>query len=163
MGTADFIGGRGESIAKNRLTWTHPNKVEAFFWPHFLGGKSETFDFLVVLKEAGGRGSFFFVQVKTTRREFTRTQKPKRLTVRLAEIDVRRMAAFPAPTYLVGVQEPSERAFIIGIDGTMSNAVSSITTAHELIDETLILLWSEVHGFWRSFDQDKKTSTFRND
>ena len=73
------------------------------------------------------------------------------------------MAAFPAPTYLVGVQEPSERAFIVGIDGRMSRGVSSITTAHELNDETLLRLWSEVHGFWRSFDPDKKTSTFRND
>lgn len=50
-----------------------------YFWPHYLGEKSETFDFLVELVDAGEKTSFFFVQVKATRRELTRSQTPARL------------------------------------------------------------------------------------
>src|SRR4051812_10131168 len=112
-----------------------------YFWPHYLGEKNETFDFLVELVDAGPKTPFFFVQVKSTRKDFTRTQKPPRLRVEVSEKDVRRMVAYPAPTYIVGVHEAEERAFVISVHGTMCEAISSITTAHELNGESLKRLW----------------------
>ncbi len=114
MGITDFIGGRGEAIAFARLTkLCRAGSDLPYFWPHFLGEKCETFDFLVELVDAGEMTPFFFVQVKTTRKEFNRSQQPPRLPVAVLERDVRRMVAYPAPTYVVGVHEEEERAFII--------------------------------------------------
>jgi hypothetical protein len=163
MGISDFIGGRGEAIAFTRLA--RLCQVESdlpYFWPHYLGQKSQTFDFLVELIDAGETTPFFFVQVKSTRKEFTKAQVPPRLRVEVPERDVRRMVAYPAPTYIVGVHTGEERAFIISIHGNMSAAISSITTEHELTCETLKRLWDEVLAFWRTRDMTRPTSAFLN-
>jgi len=55
----------------------------------------------------------------------------------VSEKDIRRMVAYPAPTYVVGVHEDEERAFIVSVHGTMSQAIPSITTAYELTCDTL--------------------------
>jgi hypothetical protein len=60
---------------------------------------------------------FFFVQVKTTRKVFLRSHHPPRLQVAVSERDIRRMVAYPAPTYVVGVHEEEERAFIVAVHG----------------------------------------------
>jgi hypothetical protein len=163
VGIGDFIGGRGEAIAFTRLVRLCRADTDLpYFWPHYLGQKSQTFDFLVELVDAGETTPFFFVQVKSTRKGFTRTQKPKRLRVEVSERDVLRMVAYPAPTYVVGVHTDEERAFIISVHGSMSEGISSITTEHELTCETLKRLWDEVLAFWRSRDMTRPTSTFLN-
>src|SRR5437588_8841216 len=163
MGIADFIGGRGEAIAFMRLarTWRTDASLP-YFWPHYLGEKAQTFDFLVELVDAGEKTPFFFVQVKTTRKEYTRSQTPPRLRVEVSENDIRRMVAYPAPTYVIGVHEDEERAFIISVHGTMSEAIPSITTAHELTGDTLRRLWDEVREFWRGHEMTQKSSSFLN-
>jgi hypothetical protein len=99
MGITDVIGGRGEAIAFARLTKSCRSDSDLpYFWPHFLGEKCDTFDFLVALIDAGEKTPFFFVQVKTTRKEFTKSQTPPRLRVEVSEKDIRRMVAYPAPT-----------------------------------------------------------------
>jgi hypothetical protein len=133
-----------------------------YFWPHFLGEKFETFDFLVELVDAGEKTPFFFVQVKTTRKKFTKTQTPPRLRVEVSERDIRRMVAYPAPTYVIGVHEDEERAFIISVHGVMCEEISSITTAHELTCETLRRLWVEVREFWQGHDMARSVSSFVN-
>ena len=153
MGITDYVGGRGEAIAFARLT--KACRIDSdlpYFWPHFLGEKCETFDFLVELVDAGEMTPFFFVQVKTTRKEFTKNQTPPRLRVEVSEKDIRRMVAYPAPTYVVGVHEDKERAFIISVHGAMSEAIPSITTAYELTSDTLRRLWDEVREFWRGHE-----------
>src|SRR5439155_25848216 len=105
---------------------------------------------------------FFFVQVKATRKEFTRSHTPPRLRVEVSKKDVRRMVAYPAPTYVVGVHEDEERAFLISVHGAMSEAIPSITTAHELTSETLRRLWEEVRAFWRDRDMARSASSFVN-
>jgi Domain of unknown function (DUF4365) len=163
MGITDFIGGRGEAIAFARLTkLCREDSDLPFFWPHFLGEKCETFDFLVELVDAGERTPFCFVQVKATRKRFTRSQQSPRLRVEVSERDVRRMVAYPAPTYVVGVHEEEERAFIIAVHGTMREAIPSITTAHELTPDTLRRLWEEVREFWRIREMAQSTSSFLN-
>jgi hypothetical protein len=163
MGITDYIGGRGEAIAFARLTEIcQTNPERPYFWPHFLGEKCETFDFLVELVGAGERTPFFFVQVKSTRQRFTRTQAAARLKVQVVESDVRRMAACPAPTYVIGVHEEEERAFVVCVHGTMSKSISSITTAYELTGETLKQLWDEVREFWREHEMTQHASSFLN-
>jgi hypothetical protein len=163
MGIADFIGGRGEAIAFMRLVRACREGSELpYFWPHFLGEKAQTFDFLVELVDAGEKTPFFFVQVKTTRKDYTRSQTPPRLRVEVSERDVRRMVAYPAPTYVVGVHEDEERAFIISVHGEMCEAIPSITTAHELDGATLKRLWDEVREFWQGRDMGRLSSSFLN-
>jgi hypothetical protein len=163
MGITDYIGGRGEAIAFARLAAIcRTNGNRPYFWPHFLGEKCETFDFLVELFDAGEKTPFFFVQVKTTQKDFTRSQAPARLKVGVSEKDIRRMVAYPAPTYVVGVHEDQERAFIVSVHGTMSRAIPSITTAYELNDNTLKQLWDEVREFWQGHDMTQYASSFLN-
>jgi hypothetical protein len=163
MGIADFIGGRGEAIAFARLARVCRADSELpYFWPHYLGEKCETFDFLVELVDAGEKTPFFFVQVKTTRKGLTKSQMPPRLRIEVSDTDVRRMVAFPAPTYVVGVHEIEERAFIVSVHGTMAEAIPSITTAHELTPDTLRRLWEEVRAFWEVRDMSRSASAFLN-
>jgi hypothetical protein len=163
MGITDFIGGRGEAIAFTRLVRVCRTDADLpFFWPHYLGEKCPTFDFLVELLDAGEKTPFFFVQVKATRKEYTKRHTPPRLRVEVSEEDVRRMVAYPAPTYVVGVQEDEERAFIVSVHGTMSEAIPSITTAHELTCATLRRLWDEVREFWQGRDMARSASSFMN-
>jgi hypothetical protein len=152
-----------EAIAFAQLTKICRTDADLpYFWPHFLGEKCETFDFLVELVDAGAKTPFFFVQVKTTRKEFTKTQTPPRLRVEVSEKDVRRMVAYPAPTYVVGVHEEEERAFIVSVHGTMSEAIPSITTAHELSGDKLRRLWDEVREFWRGWEMAENGTSFPN-
>jgi hypothetical protein len=163
MGTADVIGKMGEAIAFARLTRAcRADSALYYFWPHYLGEKAQTFDFLVELVEAGEKTPFFLAQVKSTRKEFTATQTPPRLRVEVPENDVRRMVAYPAPTYVIGVHVEQERAFIISVHGAMAQAIPSITTAHELTPETLLRLWEEVRSFWQGRDMARPTSSFLN-
>jgi hypothetical protein len=162
MGITDFIGGRGEALAYAQLTKGCRDDNLPYFWAHYLGEKCETFDFLVELVDAEEKTPYFFVQVKSTRKEFTKTHTPPRLRVEVSEKDVRRLVAYPAPTYVIGVHEGTERAFIISVHGTMSRAISSITTAHELTCETLRRLWDEVREFWRDREMTRSVSAFLN-
>src|SRR5207249_2548420 len=92
MGITDFIGGKGEAIAYTRLVRVcQPDADLPYFWPHYLGEKYETFDFLDELVDAGEKTPFFLAQVKTTGKEYTKTQTPPRLRVEVSEKDVRRM------------------------------------------------------------------------
>src|SRR5438309_4932441 len=59
MGITDFIGGRGEAIAFARLARVcRTNADVPYFWPHYLGEKCESFDFLVELVDAGDKTVF---------------------------------------------------------------------------------------------------------
>ena len=114
------------------------------------------------LIDASETTPFFFLQVKTTRKDYPKTQSPPRLRVEVSEKDIRRMAAYPAPTYVIGVHEDEERAFIVSVHGEMSQAIPSITTAHELTSSTLRQLWNEVREFWRSREMTQPASSFLN-
>lgn len=161
-GITDAIGGRGEAIAVARLTRGCRTDADLpYFRPHYLGEKCETFDYLVELEDPGEVTPYFFVQVKTTRKKFTKG-KPPRLLIEVAEKDIRRMVAYPAPTYVIGVHEREERAFLVSVHGAMETAISSISTAHELTDDTLRRLWEEVRTFWQGRDMARSASSFLN-
>jgi hypothetical protein len=163
MGRTDFIGSRGEAIAYMRLSAACRKNDLPYFLPHYLGEKCQTFDFLVELVGAGRRTLFFFVQVKATRKKFTTTHSPPRLQVGVSGEDVRRMTGLPAPTYVIGVHEQEERAFVISVHGGMRESISSMTTAHELTAATLRRLWNEVRRYWRGRKTARGTSSFPNE
>lgn len=98
----DALGDRGEAIFRVLITEfdaaTGPN-----FRPYFLGEKWPVVDFIVEILGAEASTPYFFVQVKTTRGGYT--QKDKRLKVSVSEDDIRLLASYPAPTYVVGIDE----------------------------------------------------------
>jgi hypothetical protein len=161
MGTQDFIGNRGQSIAHMRLTAMCRKNGMPWFEAHFLGDKCPTFDFLVELIGAGERRPYFFIQVKATRAGFT-TIHPPRLKTKVPKSDVRKMALFRAPTYVIGVDEPGERAYVIAVFGRMRESISSISTQHQLNPLTLKALWEEVRDYWKGRNMHQQTSRFVN-
>jgi hypothetical protein len=158
MGTADDIGGRGEAICFVRLSDFCGN-TQPYFRPHFLGDKFPALDFLVELVNAGRGSPFFFVQVRATRKGFTR-KPPVRLKVELSEEDAETLILYPAPTYIVGVDEVNQRAFIIAATANVAGGLPSLPTAYPLDDNNLKILWDEVKAYWQSRDMTHKRSHF---
>ncbi len=144
----DVVGERGERIVYLRLTDFIP-PGEPMFRPHFLGEKYPTLDFLVEL--VGATGSlvpYFFVQAKATTQGFTK--RPRNLRIQVSEEDVRRLVAYPAPTYIIGIDAAREEGFIIAAITGGPRRVSSLSTRHPLNQATLQLLYDEVLLFWQT-------------
>src|SRR6516165_7704437 len=116
MATRDFIGKRGEAIVIARLMDFCGNP-DPYFDVHPLGEKCPTFDYLVELVNAGDSVPYFLAQVKSTRRGFR--GKKRRLLVQVHADDVRRMVRCPFP-YLIGVDEPNDRAYVVSVYGAIS-------------------------------------------
>lgn len=160
MGPADFIGGRGEGLAYQRFVRPRYANGVPFFWLHDLGAKCQTFDYWAELVGAGERTPYFFLQVKTTRKDYTAGRPVPRVRVEVSEADVRRMARLPAPAYLAAVHDVDERVFLVSIHGDMSRAISSVSTAHELTAVTKQDLWDEVRAFWAAQELIRPPSRF---
>jgi hypothetical protein len=159
MPSTDDIGTRGEAIFIVRITDPSGPGREPYFRPHFLGEKFPTLDYLVELVGLTGRMAFFFVQVKTTRQGLTR-KPPARLKIKVEQADVDRMVVYPAPTYVVGIDERNEQAYIASVNRAGHQGMSSLLTIHPMNASNLQLLWKEVERYWRRKDMVLKTSSF---
>ncbi len=157
MAAQDDLGSRGEYLFNYRIM-SSCGRPLPYFRPRFLGEKARTLDFLVELVGTGDRTHFFFAQVKATRKGLTR--KSKRLKVEMSGADVQRASLVPAPTYLVGIDEPGEAAYIVPILEGMTKTVSSIPTTYPLDCLNLARLYDEVEQFWSSRDMKRHTSVF---
>lgn len=157
MAARDDIGSRGEYLFSARIM-NFCGQPLPYFRPRFLGAKAQTLDFLVELVGTGERTLFFFAQVKATRRPLTR--KDRRLRVEIAADEVRRAAQVPAPTYLIGVDEQAEEAYIVPILDGMTRALPSIPTTFPLDCTNLPRLYAEVEQFWSSRDMRRRASVF---
>jgi hypothetical protein len=157
MGTRDRIGKRGEAIVTARLMDFCGNP-DPYFDVHPLGEKCPTFDFLVELINAGDSVPYFLAQAKSTQKGFTK--KGRRLLVQLDEEDVRRMVRCPLPTYLIGVDEPRDRAYVVSVLGSMSGPVASMPSRYPLTPRNLRRLWQEVTAHWKTLDAAAKASAF---
>jgi len=155
----DHLGRRGEKIAFVRLTKVCQANDLPYFLPHFLGDKCPLFDAFVELVGAGDKTPFFFAQVKATREGYN---KKGRLKVEVKKSDVIGMVQYPAPTYVIGIDEVQEKAYIVAVHGDMNKKISSLSTAHELNCATLKHLWDEVQDYWKDKDMTQKTSRFVN-
>jgi hypothetical protein len=159
MPLTDEIGNRGESIFEVWITKVKSPDRLPLFRPHFLGDKFATLDFLVELVGFQEGIAYFFVQVKTTTQGYT-SHVPKRLKIQVTKEDIDRMKAFPAPTYIVGVDEVNEQAYIASVSGKSVGRVSSLPTSYPLNPANLQLLWDEVASYWRGKDMVQTHSVF---
>jgi hypothetical protein len=157
MAAQDDIGSRGEYLFSARIM-NFCGRDLPYFRPRFMGEKARTMDFLVELVCPGDRTPFFFAQVKTTRKGYTK--RDRRLKVEMAGADVRRACLIPAPTYLIGLDEQREIGYILPILEGMADNISSIPTTYPLDCTNLPRLYDEVDQFWSSRDMRMQTSVF---
>ncbi|MCI0641411.1 MAG: DUF4365 domain-containing protein [Gemmataceae bacterium] len=157
MATRDLIGKRGEAIVTARLMDFCGNP-DPYFDVHPLGEKCPTFDYLVELVNSGDSVPYFLVQVKSTQQGFT--LKKRRLIIQVTKDDVVRMVRCPFPTYLVGVDEPNDRAYIVSVHGNMRGAIATMPATYPLTPRNLYKLWVEVKAHWRKLEASVKRSEF---
>ena len=155
----EYIGKRGEAIATAALLDFCGN-LEPYFDPHFLNEKFPTYDFLVELLGAGTSTPYFMAQIKSTKQGFTKGTMA--LKVALKAADVHRMVRCPIPTYLIGVDEPASKSYIVSIHGNLSGRVANVPSTYPLDCSNLKVLWEEVAAYWRAFSvaSGSKTSAF---
>lgn len=142
----DALGERGESIFFNRMTRFHSNNGP-IFRPRFLGDKWPSVDFIVELLGVAGSNPYFFVQVKATRLGYT--LQDQRLKIQVTEDGIRGIYSYPAPTYIVGIDDRKERAFVVSANGENLTSLSSVSTAFPINKKNRIALWKEVREFWQ--------------
>jgi hypothetical protein len=157
MAAQDHIGSRGEFLFSSRIM-NFCDRDYPYFLPRFLGEKARTLDFLVQLVSPGDRTLFFFAQVKTTRKGYTK--KDRRLKVEMSGEEVRRASLVPAPTYLIGIDERREVGYIVPILEGMKEDIASIPTTYPLDCTNLPRLYDEVEQFWSCRDMRMRTSVF---
>lgn len=158
MRSKDDIGDRGESIFKVRITQPCGTPPEPLFRAVFLGEKKATLDFMVELIGLHKRSAYCFIQVKTTIKEV----KPnaKTLKVGIKQVDIARMVRYPGPTYIVGVDETAETAYIISANTIVPKDLPSIPTTYPLDPANLAKLWKEVDKYWKNRKMESKNSVF---
>ena len=156
--SSNEVGARGEWICLLKLTSFHEDAQ--LFRPVFLGDKWPSADVLaeVVEPTPGGRRGFFLAQVKTSREGY---QPNGRLKISgTAREKVAALAAYPVPTYILGVDEPHARVYIVAVQGNFAG-MSSISHEYELTRERLVALRDEVHAFWDGLSSRNWTSQFQ--
>ncbi len=152
----NWIGSRGEAIFKARML--KPVHGEALFRLSFLGEQWEAVDYLCELVGAWkGERPFFFVQVKTTRKGYT---KDRRLKVRIDRGDAGALSAYKAPVYLAGIDETDERVFIVAAEGRRVGALTSLHTGAEMHNTGagLRALWDDVRRYWANVPRQRRWS-----
>ena len=141
----DALGERGEAIFRLLITEFDGAPGPAFR-PYFLGDKWPVADFIVELIGVTAATPYFFVQVKATRAGYTKQRRRLRITVNSGS--VASLAAYPAPTYIVGIDEETREGFLVSARRGRSTNVSSVSTQFPLNAAIRRALWEEVKGYW---------------
>jgi len=158
MRSKDDIGDRGESIFRVRITQPCGTPPEPLFRAFFLGEKKATLDFMVELIGLTNRSSYCFVQVNTTIKKVKPNAKTLKVGIKKGDID--RMVGYPGPTYIVGIDENAENAYIISANKTVSKDLPSIPLSYPLDGANLAKLWKEVDDYWKRQNLALKNSVF---
>jgi hypothetical protein len=103
----DIIGKRGENIVELCFT-DYANFSSPLFSPTHLGDKWPVVDYYVEIENVKGKRPFFFVQAKAT----ASTSPGASLRISSTRDNVAGLLQIPAPTYILGVHEPSKRVLI---------------------------------------------------
>lgn len=144
---SNHIGSRGEHLFALAITdyeqFRHP-----LFQPSFLGEKWATIDFYVELLDVCGTRPFFFAQVKTTTAPLL--HRAEALPISADRTKCERLYRWPGPTYLVGVHEPTRKAYILSVHSRPRRGIYRIPLKYELTPDNLKLLHKEVRDFWKS-------------
>lgn len=142
---------------KSALSFDTPDGPR--FAPQFLGDKWEDVDFFVELNGVDGSTPFFFVQVKATMK--TPTAPGERLTIsRIRKSKIETLAAYPAPTYVVGVSLAQEQLWITSVNGEHRSSLSSLSTEYPFDEDNRRALWDEVRSYWEPHDTRSLQSSF---
>ncbi|MEA5567091.1 DUF4365 domain-containing protein [Anabaena sp. UHCC 0399] len=153
----DALGERGEALFKLLITEFHSD-AGPIFKPQFLGDKWQYIDFIVELVGTGSYIPYFFVQVKTTRKGYTK--KLNRLKIQVKEQSVIGLASYPAPTYIVGIDEINETGYIVSANGENLKSLSSLSTNFLINKQNRQILWNEVNNFWTQCKPKNLASQF---
>jgi hypothetical protein len=151
----EIIGERGQCLFVLIMTELC-GRSEPVFFPRFLGDKYPTFDYIVHLIDRPEY--YFFVQVKATTQGYT-AGPPERLKVQVSQIDIDRMVACPAPSYIVGMDMNEGVGFLLSVNETRDH-VASLTTSFKIDCNVLRTLADEVSKFWSSRDMILTGSQF---
>lgn len=144
----DVTGFRGELLVELCLT-DYSNFPAPLFRPGFLGDKWPAIDFYVELSSSTGVGMYFFGQAKATTSKLT--PRSRVLSISSDRDDVRRLLKIPAPTYILGIHEPTKRVFARAVHaGTPIKSITSIPLKNELTSANLQRLHDEVISHWQS-------------
>jgi hypothetical protein len=154
----DYIGKRGEYVIGSKLI-DFCGRPRPFFDPHPLGEKCGFFDFLVELVTDDKTPPYFLVSAKATKKG--KTKKSLELKVGVKAKDVQAMVHCPVPTYLIGLDEPANEAYIVSMHGDLNGGISSIPTSYPLVAATLEGLWTEVNAYWKRLDHKLRHSKFQ--
>lgn len=154
---SDVIGNRGQAICELLLTELD-DRGYPLFKPQFLGDKWRTVDLLVELEGRHAAVPFFFVQVKATTQGYT--VQERRLKVSVSSEDIQRMKRYPAPVYIIGIDETQKKGYLVSTYRAPRNGWSSLSTAFPLNANNRRLLWHEVKQFWMSVSIRSKKSHF---
>ena len=150
------IGERGEWLFRLLMTELC-GRADPYFRPRFLGEKYPTFDFIIEVVDQPS--CFFFVQVKGTTQGYT--VKENRLRIQVSQDDVDLMAAYPAPTYVVGVDvNQFGVGYLLSVNEPRDN-VASLTTRFPIDRTVLKDLRDEVIGFWSARNMVLAGSRFK--
>lgn len=151
------IGQRGEALFFVLLTKSF-GRANPIFRPQFLGDKWPVVDFIVELVSSEDQTLYFFAQVKTTRERYTRQNH--RLKVQVSTDSIQKLASYPAPTYIFGIDEIEEEGFILSANGESLKRISSLPTTYPINKMNQDLLFDEVCQFWRGVQKNQTPSRF---
>jgi hypothetical protein len=152
----DVIGKRGENIVELCLT-DYQNFARPLFRLTHLGDKWPAVDYYVELTTVPKQRPFFLLQAKSTAAK----NPDKNLRISSTRKDVEHLLQIPAPTYMLGVHEPSKRVFVRSVhEGMTVKAITTIPVAYELTSNNLKILHDEVSRFWRKGRHKPKDSFF---
>ncbi len=155
---ANVIGDRGENIFELAIT-DYAEFKSPLFKPSFLGDKWPAVDYYVELLGVRLSNPFFFVQVKSTTKPIAAGAEA--LEILVPPKKCQGLFRIPGPTYIVGVHEPTRRAFILSIHLLPTQGVYRIHLKYELTPDNLKALHQEVQSFWQSFPNKPQESKFK--
>ena len=154
---ADIIGNRGEIIFE--LAITHYQTFGyPLFKPAFLGDKWPVVDYYVQLAQIDDITPFFFAQIKSTYHDIDPETQAVRIS--LSKEQCENLFKMAAPTYLVGIHEPTQRAFIRSVHTQPTQGIYQISLNYELTPRNLQVLHQEVYDFWSNTSCKPLTSYF---
>jgi len=160
-----MTGNIGESIANFLLS--QKTRQGELFRTRVIGENWPTIDIYAELITNLSQTMFAFFQIKTTELGYTK-RNPRRLRVAVELSQLKRLANYNAPSYIIGVDYQSNniiqsRAYIGTVRGSYNNPLSSFSTINELNEKNLISLWEEIQNFWISNNSlNLKSSYYTN-
>lgn len=130
----------------------------AIFNIRFLDDKLPHVDCIVELVGQKDYIPFCFVQLKSTKTGYTK--KDNRLKVKFSQESISGLSLYPAPTYIVGIDEKEETGYLVSANGENLNAMASILTDFPINISNRGMLWNEVNDFWYRARKIKFASKF---